>query len=486
MAELIARRDAAVAADMVELRLDGVADVDVAGALAGRKKPAIVTCRAAWEGGRFDGSETERRAILLRALELDAQYVDVEFDALASLQRTPQFDDIVHADRSRVIVSRHDFAGVPDLPSLAQGLRGTGAAIIKIAVTARRLSDCLGLRDIGKGGDAVVIAMGDAGLPSRLLASKFGSRWTYAGDGVAPGQIPASRMIDRYRFRDVTSSTSVFGVVGTHAMHSLSPVMHNAALAAAGIDAVYVPLCAADFTDALSFANGLGLDGMSVTIPFKIDALTAASEVDALARQVGAVNTLRRGGMDDGWEATNTDVEGFLEPLTQAYPGSLNGAHVSVLGAGGAARAAIVALRSRGASVTVHARHRERGEILAASFRTALGPWPPPPGSWDVLVNCTPLGGPAAPDESPMAGRPLDGALVYDLNYGATEPPLVRAARAAGLRALDGVPMLVAQAERQFEYWFGQRPPAGVMRDAALAATGHGATERPRYENQLR
>jgi shikimate 5-dehydrogenase len=136
--------------------------------------------------------------------------------------------------------------------------------------------------------------------------------------------------------------------------------------------------------------------------------------------------------------------------------------------------------------VTVHARHRERGEILAASFRTALGPWPPAPGSWDVLVNCTPLGGPAAPDESPMAGHPLEGALVYDLNYGSTEPRLVRAARAAGLRALDGLPMLVAQAERQFEFWFETRPPAGVMRDAALAALGHGATETRTYENQLR
>ncbi len=243
MAEVIAKRDAAVAADMGEVHLDGVADVDVAGALNGRTKPVIVTCRAAWEGGRFDGSEEERRAILVRAVELGAEYVDVEFNALASPQRTPQFDDIIKADRSRVIVSFHDFTGVPsDLPSLAQAMRGTCTAVIKIAITARRLSDCLELRDIARGGDAVVIAMGDAGVPTRLLASKYGSRWTYAGDGAAPGQIPAKQMIDRYRFREVSPSTAVFGVVGTNAMQSVSPAMHNAAFSALGIDAVYVPL----------------------------------------------------------------------------------------------------------------------------------------------------------------------------------------------------------------------------------------------------
>jgi shikimate dehydrogenase len=296
-------------------------------------------------------------------------------------------------------------------------------------------------------------------------------------------------MIDRYRFRDIGPSTLVFGVVGTDVLHSLSPVMHNAAFAALGMDAVYVPLRAADFQDALAFADRLGISGMSVTVPYKLDALNASACADELSNRVGAANTMRRRGAD--WAATNTDVEGFLEPLMAAWAdltvderadlkvgpysrNELHGVRASVLGAGGAARAVIVALQSRGASVTVHARHRERAQILASSFRTALGSWPPATGSWDVLVNCTPLGGPAAPNESPMAGRPLDGTLVYDLNYGATESPLLRAARAAGRRVLDGLPMLIAQAERQFEWWFRQRPPEGVMREAVKNDTGCG------------
>jgi len=137
-----------------------------------------------------------------------------------------------------------------------------------------------------------------------------------------------------------------------------------------------------------------------------------------------------------------------------------------LLGAGGAARAVTVALTSRGAHVTVHARRREQADEVAAGCGAQPGAWPPPPGSWDLLVNSTPLGGPSARDETPLPGGPFDGRLVYDLTYGDAETPLLRDARSAGCLTLDGLPMLVAQAERQFEWWTGQKPQAGVMRGA--------------------
>src|SRR5262245_249299 len=305
-AELVAARDAATRADMVEVRLDGVADPDVAQALHGRRVPVIVTCRPRWEGGRFDGSEEERRRLLTSAFESGAEYVDIEWRA--------EFADLIRTYPQRALVSSHDFAGVPDdLCGRARAMRATGAVVIKVAITAGRLSDTLPLLEIAKAGDTVVIGMGDAGMPSRLLAARFGSRWTYSGNGVAPGQVPTGVMLDRFRFRDVGADAAVYGVVGDNVMHSLSPVMHNAAFAAAAIDAVYVPLRAADFDDFLTFADGLGVAGVSVTIPFKHDALGAARSADALTRQVGAANTLRRhAGV---WEATNSDVDGFLEPL---------------------------------------------------------------------------------------------------------------------------------------------------------------------------
>jgi 3-dehydroquinate dehydratase/shikimate dehydrogenase len=459
MAELVAARDAATMSDLVELRLDGVVDVDVAGALFSRRRPAVVTCRPTWEGGRFDGSEEERRRILTRALELGAEFVDIEWRA--------GFEDLVRHHPEQVVLSTHDFDGIPDdLDGRVQAMRTVGAGTIKVAVSVSSLCDTLCLRDIGRAGGAVVIAMGDTGVPTRLLAARYGSRWSYAG-AHAPGQLPARRMVEEFGFRRVGDSTRLFGVVSTSALHSLSPAMHNAAFEAAGFDAVYVPVPAESFGDGVGFVEAMGFEGLSVTVPFKVEALQVAAAADALTRTVGAANTLRRRG--DVWEATNTDVEGFLAPLEAALGEPIAGARVAVLGAGGSARAVVSALAGKVARVTVHARRPAQAQALATAFGVGMETRAPVAGSWDVLVNCTPLGGASLRAESPLPGGPFTGRLVYDLTYGPDESPLLREARAAGCRVLDGLPMLAAQAERQFEWWTGQRPGTGVMTGALQA-----------------
>ena len=474
MAEIVAARDAVARADMVELRLDGVADIDVAGALHRRRLPAIVTCRAPWEGGRFDGSEEARARILSRAIDLGADFVDIEWRALTG-SAGAAFESMVRRAPQRILLSMHDFEGVPvDLAATARAMRAIGAGVIKVAVSAAKLTDTLPLVDVARNGNAVVIGMGEAGVPSRLLATRYGSRWTYGGPALAPGQIPGERMLGEFRFRRVGAATRIFAVVSTNAMYSLSPVMHNAAFYDAGLDAVYVPLPARDFDDFLAYAHAIGIEGASVTIPFKLDALAAASEADERTRAVGAANTLRRlnragalGRPEGEWEATNTDIDGFLAPLDAVFPRSLKGVHASVLGAGGSARAVVVALASRGARITVHARRREQAMDVGGVTDAMIGAWPPAAGSWDLLVNCTPLGGPGLADESPMPGGPFTGPVVYDLTYGPGTSRLLREAAGAGCVTLDGLPMLVAQAERQFEWWTGQRPRPGVMADAA-------------------
>ena len=473
MADLRAARDRSGHADLVELRLDGVADVSVAGALEGRRLPVIVTCRPLWEGGLFDGGEEMRLGLLREAIALGAEYVDVEWRAdFAGLVRS--------TGGARLVLSSHDFDGVPaDVRDRCRAMRATGAEVVKMAVAATRLSDCLPLLDLTRDGRTVVIGMGAAGIATRILAARFGSCWTYAGHGIAPGQIPVQEMIRTYRFRQLREDTVVYGLAGNPVMQSLSPAMHNAAFEALGQNAIYLPLQALDFDDFMTFAERLPIAGASVTIPFKLDALRVAQQVDQVddvARVVGAANTLKRAGR--GWEATNTDVAGFLAPLTEGSAPSgfaVAGARAAVLGAGGAARAVVHGLISSGARVRVHARATERARDVAVASGADVGEWPPAPGSWDLLVNCTPLGGTARPTESPLPGGPFGGQLVYDLVYAPADTRLLREAREVGCATIGGLPMLVAQAERQFEWWTGTRPPDGVMARAAREAMMHGS-----------
>ena len=459
--ELRARRDAQDGADLVELRLDTVAAPDVAGALAGRRTPVVVTCRPAWEGGAFAGGEEERRRILLEACRRGAEYVDVE-------QRAGFAGEVLAARGGRgVVLSFHAFDGAPaDLEARYRAMRGTGAEVVKIAAAAGSLTEALRVAALGTGEEPrVLIAMGAAGVPTRVLAGRCGSCWTYAGDGVAPGQIALERMRRTFRFHELSGRTAVYGVLGAPVGHSLSPAMHNAGFRAHGVDAVYLPLEAAGVDDFLGFADAVGLRGASVTAPFKEEVAPRAAGRDAASRAIGAVNTLRRrdGG---GWEAINTDAPGLLAPLAGRL--TLAGARAVVLGAGGAARAAAFALQGAGAAVTVCARRPERAAAVA---RVAAGaraaPWPPRPGSWDLLVNTTPLGTWPRVDESPLPEGPFDGRLVYDLVYNPPRTRLLADAARAGCDTVGGLDMLVAQALRQFAWWTGRTPSADLFRRAA-------------------
>lgn len=461
-AELRARRDQVVNADLIELRLDTVRDPDVAGALADRSCPVVVTCRPSWEGGHFTGAEEERKRLLTDALRLGADYVDIEWNA--------GFDDLIASSRGRrIVLSLHDFRGIPsDLTERMAAMRSTGAEVVKVAVSAKRLSDCLVLLEVGRTVSAptVLMAMGESGLSTRVLPTRFGSCWSYAGDGVAPGQIPLDRMVQEFRVRSASPRTTLHGVVGRPVSHSLSPVMHNAAFAAAGEDSVYLPLAAADFGDFLAFADAMRIAGVSVTAPFKVDAYESASELDAVSRRVRSVNTLRR--VEAGWAGCTTDVAGFLRPLEGAM--QLKDKRATILGAGGAARAVADALRSAGARVSIAARRAGQGRDTATIADATFVDWPPRAGTWDVLVNATPVGTYPDADASPLPSGPFTGELVYDLVYNPTDTRLLRDARAGGCQTIGGLDMLVAQAELQFEWWTQAKPIDGVMRRAAVAA----------------
>lgn len=462
MAELRSRRDEVTDADLVELRLDTVGDPNVTGALAGRRRPVIIACRPSWEGGQFAGSEAERRRILADAVAQGAEYVDVEWRA--------RFDELVaHAGGRRIVLSFHDFDGMPaGLTGQVQAMRSTGADVVKIAVKTTQLSDCVPLLDLGaqagRQGGLIVIGMGEHGLATRVLPARFGSLWTYAGGERHVGQVSASTLVNDYRFRTLSESTSVYGLVGFPLSHSVSPAMHNASFAAARLDAVYLPFPAVSAEDFVTFGKAFGIRGASITVPHKVSLVDHVDEVYATARRVGAINTIR--AVDGRWIGGNTDVEGFLRPLTDRV--EVRGLRVAVLGAGGAARAVAVGLAPSGCHLRIHARNRPQAKDVAMLASAEVGPYPPEPGSWDMLINCTPVGMYPRVDETPIDREHLTGRYVYDLVYNPTVTRLLREASRAGLQTIGGLDMLVAQAQEQFQWWTGSRPPSGAMREAAL------------------
>jgi 3-dehydroquinate dehydratase/shikimate dehydrogenase len=460
MAELRSHRDRGTAADLVELRLDGVRDLDVRGALEGRTRPVIATCRSASEGGRFDGSEEERLAFLEQAASLGAEYVDVEWKSPASVLARC-------AALTRVVVSNHDFEGMPaDLGDRVSAMTRAGGHVVKVAVTPHTLADCVTLRDAVKDvPERVAIAMGAAGQLTRVFPAWIGSKWTYGGRA-APGQVSTQTLIESYRVRERSRDSLVYAVAGSPLGHSASPAMHNAAFGAFGIDAVYVPLQTSSASDLLVVADAIGLEGASVTIPLKQPLLACGVDADELSKNVGAINTLKRDGR--GWQARNFDVAGFLAPFA-ARRIDLRGKRALVLGAGGAARAAVWGLRSQGAEVRVAARRPEAARALTEQAGGSVADWPPP-SDWNMLVNTTPIGMWPRVGESPVDRSVFDratGAIVYDLVYNPVDTELLQMARAAGAETIDGLEMLVGQACHQFEWWTGRQAPRDVMAVAA-------------------
>ena len=444
MAELRAARDRATRADLVELRLDGIRDLDVSGALQGCERPVIATCRPVWEGGRFDGGEVERLKILSRACALGADYVDVEWRADWRAVRVAN---------SRLVLSHHDFDGLPsDLDERARAMRQSGAAVIKIAVTAAALGDCLTLKEaIDVDGPRVLIAMGMPGQLTRAWPAWFGSCWSYGGSA-APGQLGVDDLIDVYRVRETSGATEAYALFGAPLCHSASPRIHNAAFAQHERDAVYVPLESPDADEALRVADAIGVRGASVTAPHKRAMFDRSRPADDFSRDLGAVNTLRRAGK--GWEGRNFDVVGFLAPLDRRSV-SVRKRRAVVLGAGGAARAVAWSLKSHGARVEICARRRPQAEELAQSLGVGVVDWPPAAG-WDVLVNTTPVGTWPRTENAPIEPDLLGdahGRIVYDLVYNPRETTLMRWAREAGAEVIGGMEMLIEQAYAQQRWW---------------------------------
>lgn len=279
----------------------------------------------------------------------------------------------------------------------------------------------------------------------------------------APGQVNAPKLRSLYHIDQVDNETMICGLIGLPVMHSVSPRIHNAAFAAEGINGVYLPFEVKDvdsffkrMVDPRTRELNWNLRGLSVTAPHKQSVMKHLDWIEPNATEIGAVNTVVV--ENDRLLGYNTDAAGFIEPLLPRL-GSLADREVAVIGAGGAARAAIWALQQQKARVTLFARNVDKAQKLAEVFNISCESLSSAKfAGYDLVINATPLGSGEHIDQSPINVGQLNGArCIYDLIYNPSETKLLREARHVGCETLGGMEMLAAQARLQFELWTGKK-----------------------------
>lgn len=477
-----ARHAAKSGADWIEIRLDGPSGLpwDLRGFFA-FDKPCIATVRHEMDGGRSHADDATRAAILRRAVLAGAKAIDVE--VWSDEARTLAQEARQHG--ARVIASLHDTRGTPSAPQIVATLRealALGADWAKVATTVTGPGDAAALVEAAQQARAeglpyALMAVNDPFL--RLLAPSLGMALVYGAipgvPAAAPGQVPIPALRAAHQPAAapgaITGATRVAFVLGHPVAHSKSPVMQNAAFAAARLDARYLALDVppTNLGEVLRGLRSAGALGANLTVPHKETALALMDDLDASATAAGAVNTVvfERGVM----KGHNTDGAGAVDALREAGV-RLAGARTLILGAGGAARGVGRSLQEAGAAVTVTNRTPARAEQVAADLGFTTIPWERVPDvmhAVDLLVNATTVG--LHEDAAPTStARMLPGSAVFDCVYRPGGTELVRAAREQGLLAVPGERMLLHQGARAFTLWTGRPAPVEAMRSALEAS----------------
>ena len=266
---------------------------------------------------------------------------------------------------------------------------------------------------------------------------------------------------------NIDQHTALYGVIGSPLRHSLSPIIQNAAFQERGVNAVFLAFETKDLGGAIQGVRALEIKGLSVTLPFKEAIVPYLDELDMLAGEIGAANTVaNRDGMLIGY---NTDAIGAIRALEGVV--KLTGANALILGAGGAARAIGHGLVRVGCAVTISNRSKERGESLARDLGATFIP---PEGLYkyqtDILINTTPLGMYPEVHSIPISTDMVNAHVVMDAVYNPHETRLLKEFKRLGATVVSGLEMFLQQGAEQFRLWTGLNPPLRTMRQAALRA----------------
>ncbi len=459
----------------IELRLDWLADDREINRFLSRlvrfttRATLLATCRRRSAGGRYHGSIARQLIHLADAVRAGCAWYDLEIESAALCP--PELLEVMLGPGRR-LVSAHFFKRMPpSLASVAGRMVQSRPDLIKIAARCDSLHECLKLARFGRSRrDTIVIPMGDVAVGARLIGLRERNGFAYAPveNATASGQIGLRDLREVYRAEKLTRKTRIYGVIGNPIGHSLSPHLQNAGFAARRMDAIYLPFLVERLPDFIEAIKPLGIKGFSVTIPHKERIINYLDDCDALARAIGAVNTVvvRGNGKLYGY---NTDYVGVLQTLERRV--RLRGSRVLIVGAGGAARAVAFALAQSGASVFICARRQKKARAIAEAVGGSLVEWNSlHRESFDAIVNATPVGMHPFENESPLEARDLNCKLVFDTIYRPRMTKLLQMAKRRGIETVSGVEMFVAQGVAQWEIWTGRRAPVKEMRAAVLTA----------------
>ena len=426
---------------------------------------AIGTCRRIDNGGKFKGSLASQLDVLTKAHAAGCQIVDLEIQS--ALKSKPEAIARLRS-RAGLILSFHDFRATRNLDETLGKMLKIPADFYKVVTTAATLSDNVAMMKFLQKQSAkhalIGLCMGEQGIISRVLNVRAGSAFTFGAVSAdlktAPGQVTTQDLRSIYRIDQVDTATRVYGVAGDPIEHSLSPVIMNTALRRENVNGVYLPLHAKTLKDLIHCVREIPLHGLSITMPYKQAILPYLDNTDAHTSKIGACNTVVR-GQEGKLYGFNTDVAGVVRPLEQRL--SIENAKVLVLGAGGAARAAVFGLKERGAEVWILNRTSAKAQKLARQAKAhTIKRADLRKIAFDVIINATPVGMGNTLD-CPLKDQEIQARVVFDMVYDPVETHLLQVARAKGIAVIPGVEMFVQQAARQFEIWTGKPAPAGDM-----------------------
>lgn len=460
-------------ADIIELRIDYIKDI---GAKALKKileskiKPIIVTNRKKSEKGNFKGNEKHRIKLLGEAIELNADYVDIEYGTDKKLIKKL----IDKKNKTKIIISYHNFKKTPNnLSDIYNKIKKLNPDVIKIVTFANSINDNFRIFELLKNKKEnekiIAFCMGEYGQISRILSLKYGSFLTYCAferkKQSAQGQLTINELLDYYNTKKINKNTGVIGLIGNPVEHSKGYIIHNTRFKKLRLNNNYVKFRVNNLKKFMKNFRKWDFKGASVTMPYKMEIIKYLDDGSNTAKKIGAVNTIvNKNGKLIGH---NTDCYGAVKAIKNKT--KIKNKKITVFGAGGAARAIIYGLKKEKGKITILNRTVSKAKKLAEEFNCNYGNLNNFKNiDTDILVNATSVGMRPKINQTLIPKKFLKNMVVFDVVFNPPKTRLIKDAESNNCKVISGIEMLLYQAAKQFELWTNKKISVSVIKNLII------------------